>query len=150
MVEITGQRGSTLLEATIAIGIVAVVGGAALSAGSMAAGAAGHAAVRAALQDAAERELHVAVDALKYQGVSLVPATIATSVPLAGASPVPAQISLSSTTTASGATSIGITVSLRTDPAQNATIYATLDERAPLPGTTLRARGVAPAPTGAP
>lgn len=141
--------GTTLLETTVAVGIVAVITGAALSAGSMAAGAAGRSAVRGALQDAAATELRVAFDALKYQGATLTPRAIATTVPLAGGSPLPVVLSLQ-TQSAGGATTVTITAASTLDSTQRVALSATLEQRAPLPGTQIVAPGLVPAPTGAP
>jgi hypothetical protein len=116
----------------------------------MAAHAAANTAVRSVMQDAAEREMRVALDVLKYEGGSPAPATIATSLPLASASPLPVQLSISSTGTNGGGTSVTIDFVATNDSTQRVTVTGTLDRRAPLPGTTLRAPGLAPAPTGAP
>ncbi|MBV8654446.1 MAG: hypothetical protein JO160_00280 [Candidatus Eremiobacteraeota bacterium] len=144
------QRGSALLETTIAVGILAVVAGAALGAGSFAAGSGARMAIRGALQDAAESELRIALDALKYDGTSLAPRTVATTVPLPGASPLPVALSLQTAPQADGSVYVTITAAARTDASQRVTLEATLDRRAPLPGTQLRAPGLVPAPTGAP
>jgi hypothetical protein len=140
----------TLFETTIAIGILATVAGATLGASAMAAHAAANAAMRGVMQDAAGREMRVALDVLKYQGGSLVPVTIATALPIASASPLPVQLSISSSAAAGGATAVTIGVVATYDSAQRVTVTGTLDRRAPLPGTILSAPGLAPAPTGAP
>jgi hypothetical protein len=140
----------TLFETTIAIGILATVAGTTLGISAMAAHAAANAAMRGVMQDAAEREMRIALDVLKYQGGALAPVTIATSLPLAGASPMPVRISLSASTAPSGATSVTIAVAATNDSTQRVTLAATLDRRAPLPGSLLQAPGLVPAPTGAP
>lgn len=140
----------TLFETTIAIGILATVAGATLGAGAMATHAAASAAVRSVMQDAAEREMRVALDVLKYQGGTLAPVTIATSLPLASASPLPVRLSVSSSATAGGPTSVTIGIVAADDPQQRMTLNGTLDRRAPLPGTVLHAPELMPAPTGAP
>lgn len=140
----------TLFETTIAIGILATVAGAALGASAMATHAAANAATRTVMQDAAEREMALALDVLKYQGGTLTPVTIATSLPLASASPLPVRLSISSAATAAGATSVTIGVVASDDSTQRLTLTSTLDRRAPLPGSAVRAPGLMPAPTGAP
>jgi len=140
----------TLFETTIAIGILATVAGATLEVSAMATHAAANAAMRGVLQDAAEREMRVALDVLKYQGGALVPVTIATSLPLGSASPLPVRLSLTSSVGASGATTVRVGVVAVDDPAQQMTLTGTLDRRAPLPGAMLRAPGLVAAPTGAP
>ena len=140
----------TLFETTIALGILAAVAGTTLGVSAMAAHAAANATVRSVMQDAAEREMRVALDVLKYQGGSLAPATIATTLPLASASPLPVRLSVNSTAAGGGGTSVTIGVVAANDPTQRVTLTGTLDRRAPLPGTTLHAPGLVPAPTGAP
>ncbi len=140
----------TLFETTIAIGILATVAGATLGVSAMATHAAASAAMRSVMQDAAEREMRVALDVLKYQGGTLTPVTIATALPIAGASPLPVGLSLSALTAPGGATTVTIGLVATDDPAQRVTVDATLDRRAPLPGTVLHAPGLVPAPTGAP
>lgn len=140
----------TLFETTIALGILATIAGATLGVSGMAAHASADAAARIVLQDAAEREMHIALDVLKYRGGALAPVSIATALPLASSSPLPVQMSLSSSVTASGATAVTISVTETNDSTQRVIVEGTLDRRAPLPGTTLRAPGLVPAPTGAP
>jgi hypothetical protein len=140
----------TLFETTIAIGILATLAGTTLGVSAMAAHAAANAAMRSVMQDAAEREMRVALDVLKYQGGALAPVAIATTLPLSGASPLPVQLSLSASTAPSGATSVTIAVVATDDSAQRVTIGGTLDRRAPVPGSVLHAPGLVPAPTGAP
>lgn len=140
----------TLFETTIALGILATVAGATLGVSAMATHAAANAAIRSVMQDAAEREMRVALDVLKYQDGTLVPVNVATSLPLANASPLPVRLSVTSASTSDGATAVTIGVVASDDPAQQVTVTGTLDRRAPLPGTTLRSPGLVPAPTGAP
>jgi type II secretory pathway pseudopilin PulG len=140
----------TLFETTIAIGILATVAGATLGVSAMASHAAANAAMRGVMQDAAEGEMRVALDVLKYQGGALAPASIATTLPLASASPLPVRISVSSSVAPDGATSITVGVVAIGDPTQQIALTGTLDRRAPLPGSILHAPGLAAAPTGAP
>jgi len=146
----TSAKVATLLETTIAVGILATVAGGTLGVSAMATRAAAGAAERAALQSAAEREMRVALDVLKYQGGALAPAAVSTSLPLAGASPLPVQMSVQSAVRADGTTSVTIGVVSTSDSTERTILYGTLDRRAPLPGTVLRAPGLVPAPTGAP
>lgn len=140
----------TLLETVVALGILATVAGVTLQAGAMATHAAANAALRAVLQDAAERELRVALDVVKYQGGSLAPATIATALPLQAAPPLPVRLSLAATAQSNGAIVVTVSAAPIDDPSQRVSANATLDRRAPLPGAVVRAPGLAPAPTGAP
>jgi type II secretory pathway pseudopilin PulG len=144
------EKGSALLETTVAIAIVAMVAGATLAATTFAAGVAGRNAVRTVLQEAAEAELRVALDVLKYQGSTLVPATIATALPMPSGSPLPARLSIGVVDAASGGIAVTVTATAASDTSQQVTLGATLDHRAPLPGAQLHASGLVPAPTGAP
>jgi len=140
----------TLFETTIAIGILATVACATLGVSAMATHAAASAAMRSVMQDAAEREMRVALDVLKYQGGTLAPVTIATSLPVGTASPLPVRLSVSASVAPGGATSVTVGVVASDDATQRVTLSGTLDRRAPLPGTILHAQGLAAAPTGAP
>lgn len=146
----TASGVGTLFETTIALGILATVAGATLGVSAMATHAAANAAMRTVLQDAAEREMRVALDVLKYRGGTLAPAAIATTLPLGTASPLPVRLSITSSVGPSGATTVTVGAVAADDPAQQITLTGTLDRRAPLPGSVLRAPGFAAAPTGAP
>lgn len=140
----------TLFETTIAIGILATVASATLGVSAMATHASARAAMRSVMQDAAESEMRVALDVLKYQGGALAPASIATALPLAGASPLPVRLSLTTSAAPGGATMVSVVVIAADDSTQRVTLEGTLDRRAPLPGSVLQAPGLVPAPTGAP
>jgi type II secretory pathway pseudopilin PulG len=146
-VDLTGQRAGTLVEAIVAAGIVATIAGATLGACAMASRAAGAGAAKAALQDALEGELTVARDVLKYQGATLAPATIATTLPLPAGTPLPAQLAVSTSALPGGGTLITIAGSTS---GVRLTLNAALDAQAVPPGARLHAPGLAPAPTGAP
>lgn len=105
--------------------------------------------MRDALQSALRRELPLAVDALKYRGAVLAPATVATTLPMPTGSPLAAELSLQTVRLAGGALRISLRArALETRDRQ--TLVTTLDAQAPLPGTTIDRPGLAPAPTGAP
>lgn len=140
----------TLFETTIAIGILATVACTILGVTAMAAHASAYTAMRSVMRDEAEREMRVALDVLKYQGGALAPVSIATALPLAGASPLPVRLSLSGSTAPSGSTSVTVTVISTDDSTQQVALSGTLERRAPLPGSVLHAPGLVPAPTGAP
>ena len=116
----------------------------------MATHAAARTAMRAVMQEAAEREMRVALDVLKYQGGSLAPVSVATALPLGSGSPLPVQVSVSAALGSDGTTAVTVGVVATGDSSQRVTLTGTLDRRAPLPGTVLHAPGLAPAPTGAP
>ena len=144
------ERGTSLIETIVAVAIVAIVAGAFLSAETIAARFAGARAIADVLQDASQRELRIALDVLKYRGSNIVPASVATSLPMPTGSPLPVQLSVSSALLTGGAISVTITAAAADGSGRTASTNATLVQRAPLPGTRLRAPLLAPAPTGAP
>jgi prepilin-type N-terminal cleavage/methylation domain-containing protein len=142
------QRGSSLVEVTVAIAIVAIAAGAAL--GALLSTGRHHAQRdrRAILEEDLRSELAVAVDIVKYSGGALVPATVATSLPMPAGSPLAATISL---TIRHSGTATQIQVTAQTiDGMQRAMLGATVAAQAPLPDATLLRGGLVPAPTGAP
>lgn len=143
------QRGTTLIETAVAVGIVATIAGAWLSVTIFASHAAGNDPLRDALQTTVQRELDVALDVFKYQGAALTPASIATSVPMPAGSPVPIVLSLTVSSLPTGAVHIDV-AAVTQDASERAELAANLTARAPLPGSIVHAPGTAPAPTGAP
>jgi hypothetical protein len=139
-----------LLEATVATAIAATVTGATLGAVANAAHAAGGDPIRDALQAAATRETRVALDVLKYEGASIAPRAIATTLPLPSGTPVPVELSIAIAGGSNGATSVTVTASSLASGGERASVSESLDARSPLPGATAKAAGLAPAPTGAP
>ncbi len=145
------QRGQALIETILATAIAAVFVGAVL-AGVVAANAHfGPDPAREALDDTLAREMSVARNLVKYQGTTLAPATVATSVPLPDGSPLPATLQLESTALAGGGMQITIVASATWNGAtENRSLTTTLLAPAPLPGSSIALPGLAPAPTGAP
>jgi hypothetical protein len=139
-----------LLEATVATAIVATVTGATLGAVANAAHAAGGDPVRDALQAAATREARTALDVLKYDGATVTPQSVATSIPMPAGTPLPAELSIGVALYANGSTSVTVTALAAGPSGERAAVTESLDARAPLPGSQTKAPGLAPAPTGAP
>jgi hypothetical protein len=139
-----------LFEAAVATAIVATVAGATLGAVANATRAAGGDPVRDALQAAATREARVALDVLKYRGASILPRTVATAVPLAAGTPLPADLSIVTAAEPDGAASVTVAAAARDGSGKRASVTESLDARAPLPGARTTVPGLAPAPTGAP
>ncbi len=156
----------TLAEVTISVAIAAIAIGGTLTAFIFAVRALAPDARDAAMQQAADRELRIARDILKYEGSSLVPAAVQTSVPIPNASPLPVLLSL--TVSGAGRDQDG-SMSPRTGGAKAATAartvtitakemggprvasaQAVIATRAPQPGETFTAPQSAAAPTGAP
>lgn len=143
------QRGSALVETAIAVAVAGLVAGAVLDATILAMRSAGMRPVREALEDEVRREMAVALDVLKYQGGTIVPAAVATTLPMPAGSPLAARVSITLSPDPSGAVSVTVTAAA-SDPAQHVTLHATAGAQAPLPGTLVTAPGLVPAPTGAP
>lgn len=143
------ERGSTLVETAVAVAIVSVVAGAALDATIVATHAAGTRPVRDALENEVRREMPVAIDVLKYQGGTIAPATVETTLPMPGGTPLSTRVSIAVSPGPAGSFRLTLTAEAG-DPAQRARLTATLGNQAPVPGTIVTAPALAPAPTGAP
>lgn len=144
------ERGQSLIEIAIAVAVASIAIGAA-AAGTISAGRHfGANPQRTALEDAAHREMRVAVDLLKYAGGSIAPTVVATTVPLPGGSPLPAHLGVSTTALSGGGTGITITASSDADANLAASVSVTVPAPVPVPSAEIVAPGAAPAPTGAP
>lgn len=148
--ERTAQQGSTLVETAVAVAIVTTVAGTALSAAIVAGKSAAMHPLRDALQLEVERQMPLALDVLKYRGTRIRPAAVATTVPMPAGSPLAAAVSIAVSPGSHGELRVTIAASAIARPDERAALQATLDERAPLPGTVVVAPLLAPAPTGAP
>lgn len=146
-----GQRGQTLIETIVTTSIVAVFLSAMLSATIAAIAHFGPSPAHAALSAALAREMAVARNLEKYQGATLAPASIATTIPLPDGSPLPATMTLQATSLANAGLQLTITASaLWNGSRESATLSSTLVPAAPIPGSLVALPGLAPAPTGAP
>lgn len=140
------QRGSTLAETLVATAVLTAAIGGALAVAIPATHRLGPDPRTDALQRLADRELGVARDLLKYEGATIVPNAVATTVPLPDGTPEPASLSLS---VRAGSDGTAVTV-VASDAERSATASATVAARAPLPGSTVVPDGLVAAPTGAP
>jgi type II secretory pathway pseudopilin PulG len=147
-VSLDSQRGTSLVEAVVAAAIAALAIGAALGAVAPALHGLAPDARDTALAQAAARELSAATDVAKYDGSTLRPIVIATTLPLSGATPFPTTLTLSVTPVGAGVT-IEVTAAT-SDGAESRTAQATIAARAPEPGSSIAPRLLVPAPTGAP
>lgn len=138
------ERGESFVEVIVTVAIVAMATAAILGATVVAAHRFGPDANTTALRSALRREMRVAVDLVKYQGSAIAPTSVATSVPVPGASPLAAHFSVATTSLASGQTSITLSGSLDNDPSATASISSTLSAPAPLPSSTITTVGNAP------
>ena len=143
------QRGSALVETAIAVAVAGLVAGAVLDAAILATRSAGMRPVRDALESELRREMPIAIDLLKYQGGTIVPAAVVTALPMPAGTPLAARVSISVSPDPSGAIHVTIAASAG-EPPQRASLRATIGAQAPLPGSIVTAPGLVPAPTGAP
>jgi hypothetical protein len=149
-VERSSELGSSLLETAVSLALVAVLAGTALSAVLGARHAAADDPIRDALQSAVRREMPIALDVLKYRGTSIAPASIATTLPMPGESPLPVQLSIGASRIGDGPLRVTITAASSGDDRRSTSLTTLIGDRAPPPGSTQRAPGLVPAPTGAP
>jgi len=141
-----GERGESLIETVVSVAIIALFVGA-IAAGTIAAAHRfGPDPVASALEETLASEMRIAVDLLKYQGASVPPASIATTIPLPSGSPLPAQLSLATTTANDGSVTIVLTATSTNDPAESATLTQTIAAPAPLPGARIPAASSGAAP----
>ncbi len=143
------ERGDSLIEVVVAVAIVAIALGAVMAATISATHRFGPDPQMAALQRQAGREMRLATDIMKYQGSSIAPATVATTVPLTGASPIPAHLSISVSPAPQSGFAITITATSDRDPSETATVQSTIPQPVPLPLSTVRSGVLVPAPIGA-
>ncbi len=145
------EVGFTALETIVAAGIVALL--LATLAGGMLRESTSfqNAAIADALATAAREEVRIAADAVKYDGSTLAPNSIATMLPMPAGSPLSAELSLSTQALLGG----GISVRVRAS-AVNAGVLldrdATLvvERRMPPPGSSVIDPTLVEAPFGAP
>lgn len=142
-----------LLEAILAVAIVAVAAGAWLSASSAFARFSTHQAspVRSAAQTLAEQTLRVAQDAWKYGSPGTAPSgswqtAVALNAP--GAPPTSAPVTVTANLASSGETA-DITVTVKYAGGAVA-LNGVLSVKAPAPGATLLQPALIPQPSGAP
>src|SRR5579863_31997 len=128
----------------VAVGIVAIATSAAIGGAIAAAHTFGPDLRYEALHAALEREAGLATDLLKYRGGTIVPATVATTIPLPGASPEPAHVSIGSSPMPNGAVSVTLAASLDDRPQETATFTTVVPAPAPLPQSTIVVGGNAP------
>ena len=141
----TNERGEGLVEVIVATAVASIAMAAVLGAIVTATHRFGAAPVDEALRAVVLRELHVAVDVLKYQGGTIAPATIATSAPLPGGSPLPIHLSIATNPIGSGGTSV--TISAGADGrSESATMTTSVSEPVPIPSAQIVAPSNGQAP----
>jgi hypothetical protein len=146
-----GQRGQALIETLVATAIAAIALGAVLAATIAIDAHFGPDPARSALDAAAHRELAIAVNLAKYQGTTLQPSTISTTIPLPDGSPLPATLQLQDSPLPGGGSSLTILANATWHGAtESLSLSTTTAAPAPIPGSTVALPGLAPAPTGAP
>lgn len=140
------QTGATLAEAVVATGIAALAIGAALGVAAPAVRRLSPDPRDVALAQLARGQLAIARDILKYDGSSIAPNAIATSVPMPDGTALPVALRLD-VRPAGGAMLVTVTAS---SGDRIATQSATIAARAPQPGGTIAPAALVAAPTGAP
>jgi hypothetical protein len=140
------ERGEGLVETILAVAITSVVLLVVLGAVISAAHRLGPDPVRDALARHAQSELRLAINALKYQGASLTPSTVATSVPLASGSSISAHETLGTTTNADGSIAISVSATADGQTGESASAAATVTQPAPAPSTSIPAQSTGGSP----
>ncbi len=131
------------------MGILACVVGALLSLGTVAIRHFAPDPYQEAMDRATGQEARIAADLLKYGGTTLAPASLATTVPLPSASPLPVHMVLDVRSQSDGSTLITVSAT-SSSPARSASAHLLLTHRAPPPGSSVLAPAMVAAPTGAP
>ncbi len=139
------ERGAGLVEAVVAAAVASIAIAAILSALVTATHRFGAKPIDEALRACVQRELRVAVDVLKYEGGAIAPATVATSAPLPGGSPLPIHLSISTSAVAAGGYTVTVTASAD-GTNESATMTTGVPQPIPLPS----ARIVSPSNGAAP
>ncbi len=143
--------GFTALETIVAAGLIAVVLatiGAAVVRESV---SFSNVATADALGAAAREEARIAADSVKYDGNTLSPTSVATTLPMPVGSPIPAELSLSAQALAGGGISVRVRAVADTTSAPLVRVATLIVERrVPLPGSTVIAPTLVAAPFGAP
>jgi hypothetical protein len=143
----SGERGESLIEVVLSVAIVAIATGA-LGATTIAAiHRFGPDPIQSALEESVTREMRIAVDVMKYHGATIPTTTIATTVPLPSASPLPVSYTVTSQTDgSSGSVTIVLTATDSNDGTKSATLSQTIAAPAPLPGARVPAASGGAAP----
>ncbi len=140
------ERGESLIGVVVAVALVATAMTALLASLLAAAHRFGPDPVAAALQRSARRELRIAADLAKYRGASLVPTSVATTLPLPSAAPIAAHLRLDAIADADGSLDVTITATSDANPNERAVVTRLLAPPVPLPSSDVPAArdGAAP------
>jgi hypothetical protein len=140
------QRGESLIDTVVSCALIAAISAAVGASLIAATHRFGPDPVQQLLEQTAANEMRVAVDIAKYRGSLLLPASIATSVPLPSSSPLPILLSLAPATISGGGVSITIVATSASDRSKSATLTQTVLAPAPLPGSSVTSNvsGAAP------
>jgi hypothetical protein len=139
------ERGEGLVEVIVAAAVASIAVAAILGAAVAATHRFGAQSVDEALRSVVQRELRVAIDLLKYQGGSIAPATVATSAPLPGGSPLPIHVSISANAIAAGGYTLSITATAD-GRNESATLTTSVAQPVPLPSAQIVSPSNAAAP----
>lgn len=133
------ERGDGLIDAIVAVAITSVVLLTVMGAAISAAHRLGPDPIRDALAQRTQSELRLALDAMKYQGASLVPAIVSTTVPLPDGSLIAVREALETSANADGSIAISVSASADSQSSENAVASATAPKPAPAPSSTIPA-----------
>jgi hypothetical protein len=141
-----GESGESLAEVVVATTIVAVAL-TALFGGTLAATHRfGPDPVHVALERALQNEMRLAVDLTKYQGGSIAPGTVATTIPMPSGSPIPVHLSIATAPLPIGGIAVTLTATSDDDAEESATIQGAIPAPVPLPGSSVAAPAAMAAP----
>lgn len=139
------ERGEGLIEAIVAVAILATLASAVVGAIVVSTRWVASATIQRALQQVTEREVRVAVDILKYRGGSIAPLTIATTAPLPGGSPLSVHLSIAALANGDGSTTVTVSASQDAGSAR-ASSSLRVPQPVPLPSSDVEATGTGSAP----
>ena len=134
------EGGEGLVEVVITVAIFAVVATAVIGGVISATRQFGPDPIRDALSRQAHSELRIAINAMKYQGATLSPLTVPTTVPLPGGNPIATHEMLATTTNADGSINISVSASADGRDNENVTARATVAKPAPAPSANIPAQ----------
>lgn len=143
------ERGESVIEIVVAVAIVAMTLSVVLGGSVVAAHAFGADPVTTALQSEVNGEMRVAVNLGKYTGTVFAPASVATTVPMPGSSPLPAHVSVAVSPLPGIGEAISVSAQSDADPRKLASARTVIADPQPVPSSSVTTGVSAAAPIGA-
>ena len=140
------ERGDSLVEVVVAVAVIAILAGALAAALIAAEHRFGPDPIESALEATVTREMRIAVDVMKYRGARLPTTSVATTIPLPSGSPLPAHLTITSTTAVDGSVTLVLEATDDNDASKGVTLSQTIAAPAPLPGSLVPATSNGAAP----